>query len=226
MRTREEYKRLTEDAIEKITKLANYSNYFRRWLHERSSNKATLLWEVEKELAFLPQMKVDVCSGYNKTTLIFNDGSDFDEDWVVKFPKNVTPKEQTEEGRWTACDREVEYYDVAVQEGLENFFAECWKDSFELDGEEIPFYIMQRAVVDEEEVYSLSDSDDYAGEDAVWEAFSNVYGDEIMRKLYTFCEDYDINDLHEGNVGFIWGSLVCIDYSGYIGGEEDGEYEW
>lgn len=232
MRTREEYKEITKNAVERITKLADYCDCFHEWLHLRSSSDSPdgpdLIWEVEKELCHLQTMKVDICSGYNKATLIFNDDLEFGEDWVIKFPKNVTPEEQVKGGRWTACDREAEYYDVAVQKGLEDFFAECWKDSFELDGEEIPFYIMQRAVIDEDEVYYLSDmGEEYTGcEDAVWEAFGNAYGTDIMNELAAFCEDYEINDLHEGNVGFIYGNLVCIDYSGYVSGEEDGEYGW
>ena len=34
-------------------------------------------------------------------------------------------------------------------------------------------------------------------------------------RLYDFLYDNDINDLHYGNVGYIDGSLVYIDFSGY-----------
>lgn len=234
MRTREEYKEISRIAIERIKKLATYCNCFREWLHVRSSNDEiedhNLLWMVEKEFSRYrhdTDELVSIYSGYNKTTLVFDDDIEpFGEEWVIKFPKNVTPKEQLKDGRWTACDREAEYYAYAEEEGLAQYFAECWNDSLELDGEEIPFYVMQRADPNEDEVYYLSDmGEDYTGcEDAVWEAFSNMYGTTEANRLSSFCKRFEINDLHEGNVGFIDGNLVCIDYSGYISGEEDNEW--
>ena len=45
--------------------------------------------------------------------------------------------------------------------------------------------------------------------------FAETYGYEEFLRLNDFLEWYDINDLHSGNIGYINGKLVFIDYAGY-----------
>ena len=47
------------------------------------------------------------------------------------------------------------------------------------------------------------------------------YGMEQYEKLSEFMEEYDINDLHFGNVGEINGNFICFDYAGYHCGDND-----
>ena len=49
------------------------------------------------------------------------------------------------------------------------------------------------------------------------------YGMDQYKKLTEFMKDYNINDLHFGNIGNIRGNLTIIDYAGYHSGEVDEE---
>jgi len=46
--------------------------------------------------------------------------------------------------------------------------------------------------------------------------FLEYYGKEMYEALTQFCEDYEINDLHSGNIGSVDGRPVIIDYGGYF----------
>lgn len=41
------------------------------------------------------------------------------------------------------------------------------------------------------------------------------YGVEVFEKLTDFCLSFDINDLHNGNVGYINGNIVIVDFGSY-----------
>jgi len=51
------------------------------------------------------------------------------------------------------------------------------------------------------------------------------YGIEQYEKLSEFMYDYQINDLHYGNLGGIKGNLVIFDYAGYHSEYSDEEYD-
>lgn len=53
-------------------------------------------------------------------------------------------------------------------------------------------------------------------------AFFQEYGPDICERLTSFLYDRDVNDLHFGNVGYIDGRIVLIDYAGY----QDEEYSY
>ena len=41
------------------------------------------------------------------------------------------------------------------------------------------------------------------------------YGEDALDQLCSFCMEEDINDIHGGNIGWVDGKLVLIDYAGY-----------
>ena len=41
------------------------------------------------------------------------------------------------------------------------------------------------------------------------------HGEEFAEKVFKFIEEFDINDLHDGNVGFKCGLFKFVDYSSY-----------
>ncbi len=147
---------------------------------------------------------------------------DEDYDYVLKIP---FPKESG----LNYCQIELENYVSAKQDNLEAYFAETFYLG-EYEGAQC--YASKKADCDniEERVSdeirgSYSDmSDEEFGsyidnswtEEIVAEAMENCAGDDWGR-LYDFLYDNDINDLHYGNVGYIDGSLVYIDFSGYRG---------
>ena len=47
-------------------------------------------------------------------------------------------------------------------------------------------------------------------------AFINCYGEERTEDLVLFLEEYRIEDLHNGNIGYdLYGNVKIIDYSGW-----------
>lgn len=50
---------------------------------------------------------------------------------------------------------------------------------------------------------------------AVAAAFLHECGKEEFYSLSDFCSEYKINDLHRGNVGYLDGHIVILDYAGY-----------
>ena len=120
------------------------------------------------------------------------------------------------------CDIEVgKYNEISFRyPTYSHYFAECWKAGTITIGEvELPLYIMERADIDENKVYEMSDnyrtenggSDTY---DLVLDCLAFVYGNEIF-DIMDIIKEMHINDLHSGNVGFKNDMPVFIDYSGY-----------
>lgn len=50
------------------------------------------------------------------------------------------------------------------------------------------------------------------------------HGEEFAEKVFKFIEDFDINDLHDGNVGFKCGLFKFVDYSSYDDQEKGNNY--
>ena len=146
-----------------------------------------------------------------------------DNGWVYKIPfaRRVT----------NYCAEEVEIYEKAVKEKLDQFFAPCY---FLEKIDELEVYAMAAAEVDAEELYSdlyhrLS-SEGRSNEEATcileevednseyveW-LFPYYAGSVDFDRFLEFLSDEGINDLHSGNIGYIDGNVVLIDYSGYRG---------
>ena len=50
-------------------------------------------------------------------------------------------------------------------------------------------------------------------------AFIQDWGIEKFELLSDFCKEWDINDIHNGNVGIVDGKIVLIDYAGFHSGD-------
>ena len=47
-------------------------------------------------------------------------------------------------------------------------------------------------------------------------AFIDCYGEKRTEELVSFLEEYDVSDLHDGNIGYdLYGNVKIIDYSGW-----------
>ncbi len=142
--------------------------------------------------------------------------------WVIKVghTENVS------------CDYATVEYDMYCKAEEEGFAAYFPKTVYlgEFGGR--PFYAQEMAECNEDEITSewydrLRDRYDEDGEeydcDRLWD---EVYAMEDEERAYitfgdealcAFLRRNGIGDLHEGNFGYIRGSLVIIDYSGYHG---------
>ncbi len=129
------------------------------------------------------------------------------------------------------CRIEYQVYQRAVIEGVSQFFAETiyLGDSVyaqqrsegdvcdietEVEDEELTvanFVNSTCKALGIEKLPTYFDSDYY-----LVKCFFDHYSDLEMVQLYNFLKKYDINDLHDGNVGVYNGKPMIYDFSGYL----------
>lgn len=160
---------------------------------------------------------------------------DFDEDcdWVIKIPRLAAFKNNY-------CKIEKINYELAVENGLQDFFAETRFVDYFFD---IPVYIQRKMKLNEDNIsnklYSFVESrlskeneadfcsdydkdcfiqceiDEMSSLESLTAILSDEYCPEDIEKLANFCEDNDINDFHCGNFGYDEnGHMRLIDFSG------------
>jgi hypothetical protein len=143
------------------------------------------------------------------------------EGWVVKV-SHINNK-------YDYARMEYSNYRLACDAGLAYYFPETFYLG-EFDG--CRFYLQQEVECDEDQVTSdwyerLRDSYEEDGEeydvDRLWDEIDNLDDDEKAFLMFHdgelghfLCENR-INDLHEGNFGYINGRCVIIDFSGFRG---------
>lgn len=156
-------------------------------------------------------------NGTSKYCIFHEDFCDF----VVKFSLDS----------FDYCEREYTNYLAAVKLGLDYFFP--YTDFLgEING--VKFFIQEYAVCDNEAISSIwynTLREDYVSEEdegediineKIWEMIYDLEDEQRVlycfgyeEKLLNFLEEYRINDLHEGNFGYIGNRLVIIDFSGF-----------
>jgi hypothetical protein len=136
-------------------------------------------------------------------------------DWVIKVGFRDLSEDYAE----------VEYktYLKAQEHGLERYFPMTY---FLGEFEETKFYLQQRAECVPEEVHSkligkVSEIGRYESYTLAWDAADSLEDDVRAMLLFDdealvdFLLENCVNDLHEGNFGYIDGKLVIIDFSGW-----------
>ena len=206
-----------EDFLERVSEIYKVApNIFsQKDGNDFSYYRGTLEYSAASNVAFDLNLEIQ----YGATKIVFIDLSD---DYVLKVPM----------GKVDFCAIEVENYTKISTKYPEyaKYLAECWyAGNFSTDDREIPMYIMQRADIDPEEVSDISyrsyisnNPDDPDGEDYCWDesdvaydCLYTIYGD-VISELYEIFDEFDINDIHTSNIGFIAGGKpVVIDYSGF-----------
>lgn len=177
----------------------------------------TLEYSAASNLAFDLNLEIQ----YGATKIVFIDLSD---DYVLKIPM----------GSVDFCAIEVENYTKISTKYPEyaKYLAECWyAGNFSTDDREIPMYVMQRADIDPDRVSDISyksyisnNPEDPDGEeyycywdesDIAYDCLYTIYGD-VISDLYEIFNEFDINDIHTSNIGFIAeDEPIIIDYSGF-----------
>ena len=156
-------------------------------------------------------------SGVSKCAIV-----DKDYDYIVKF--DTTGNEY--------CQKEADVYATARTMGIECMFAECeYLGRLDLDDNDYVYlYGYKKAKMtyrsrkidanEEEELTPYADSPLRERNDCIAADLLHDWGTELFEKLDWFCANNDINDLHNGNVGYVDGKLVLIDYSGFEDSED------
>lgn len=183
----------------------------------------------------------DMKNGCTKCVIIPPGGYDY----VVKIPFSCDSSEEdddcefhsalsplTNEEGWDYCSVEADTYFLAKQEGIDMFFAET---RYIGDYNNYPIYVQERCEgVHKEEtdtVKSPATPDLKRRAEKLQDDLSSiyiftrdflaaalfVYGEELIKKLNNFIEEYAVGDLHTENYGYQYGTFVPIiyDYSGY-----------
>ena len=206
-----------EDFLEKISEIYKVApNIFsQKNGFDFDKYHTTLEYSAASNLAFDLNLEIQ----YGATKIVFIDLSD---DYVLKVPM----------GKVDFCAIEVENYIKISTEYPEyaKYLAECWyAGNFSTDDREIPMYIMQRADIDPERVSDISyksyisnnpedpDGHEYHWDesDIAYDCLYTIYGD-VISDLYEIFNEFDINDIHTSNIGFIAeDEPIIIDYSGF-----------
>lgn len=127
------------------------------------------------------------------------------------------------------CEREYTNYLAAIEHNLDVYFP--FTDYLgNING--IKFFVQEYAICNEEEITSIwyekiresyeSDGEDEDEiSDEIWAIIDDMEDDEGISLLFncdellSFLSEYRINDLHQGNFGYINDKLVIIDFSGF-----------
>lgn len=203
------------------------------WSSEALLCKAGYMYEksetlIDTELSVTSNFNVSIKYGASKLVIISNDNDEYSDKYVAKIPFDYADMDY--------CNEEFKTYNSLLEdyEDFKDYFAECWLagvvDVKNVDGflNHIPVYIMQRADSNENEVENSSynfwindggkpDCYDPEGNEEVINCFKNYYGKELGEAIEEVIDMLEVTDLHSGNVGFIEGRPVLIDYSGYWG---------
>ena len=154
-----------------------------------------------------------ICSGASKGVIVSKET-----DYVIKFDYC---------GEDSYCKIEADNYGYAVKAGLARYFAET-RFVCEIDG--ITFTIQEKCNCDEGAVYdslgryvrsTYEDEGSEYNEHDIWSEVDCLFDEGRAYEMFEdadlahfICQNY-INDLHQGNFGFIGERLVMIDFSGF-----------
>ena len=127
---------------------------------------------------------------------------------------------------WNYCALECAIYDAATKEGLDEYFA---REYFAGKIGDHPVYVQARAMMFEDsnssstrteaELNRARTSRDKAVSpihNPFWIAdFVDCYGEDEFIRLNKFLHKHALRDFHDGNIGYINGIPVLVDYSSF-----------
>lgn len=134
------------------------------------------------------------------------------------------------ENEWDYCETEELRYKVAKKHNVENYFAETWHIGTVCGW---PVYAQVKCCMyRSEESHSIRSRKNYSEQDRErarsarnatklfvdeeWLIdFLQYWGEECFKDLAQFCEEWLIDDLHPGNLGYVCGVPCLVDYSSY-----------
>lgn len=131
------------------------------------------------------------------------------------------------------CDLEYIYYQYSICDSLDKYFAAI--DFYDFittpAGNKIPVYIQEKveplckrgtncdSLTKEEKIAIRSKVSTYYGGQRLnvcWvRDFIDCYGEEELDCLMQFIDENNINDLHNGNIGYKGDNPIILDYCGY-----------
>lgn len=168
---------------------------------------------------------IDCLNGVSKIVLVFKDialkttvsGEIFWDDEIGGYDEDNPIYIETD-----YCKIEAEIYQEAVARGIEEFFAEVREVERGVYAQERCRQTLSETIDNFAEKYA-----GYECEEWIRNRFSSRVPVEALQywlctksifkidKLMNFLFEYDINDLHRGNIGWFGDEIKLFDYSGY-----------
>lgn len=170
------------------------------------------------------EKEIMISSGETKVCLIFRNLP-----YVLKWNN---PERSSEE----EATAEVKIYNAAVEAGVQDFFPEtcAYKNTCFVIQEKVDSSyaeLSRQTSEDYKNRYRLTENEydktvrhlEQSGTDDIlssinqdWCKFAiSCYGDEAFNNFASFVMEYEINDLHGGNIGFLHDKPVLLDFCGY-----------
>lgn len=215
--------------FENLTRCSCYWNVIRplrdcgyRFGYNTGASKLVLIFDYKNFVLKIPFMGYD-SEDYDQWEI-----EDYGEDY--EYSSYCRFAEADSENGWDYCEMEAKLYEEAKTYGVSVFFLET-KKIFEVNG--FPIYIQPFMSGDLDSDYEWDDTKSSVSNmnitrkitrdqfvlnmSAHWASKAvSQYGLKKFKKLLNFIEDFDIEDLHSSNIGYMKnGNCRIIDYCGF-----------
>ena len=233
----EKYCRLDEELsegtfYEKVVVPLEASTEFNQydWTYDYGVSKGVLIFNDLDYVIKIP-FYAEWFEGYEVDYDEENDEPIYEDGYTADCPfQGVEVEGFIKENSWDYCETETLIYEVAKRNSMEDHFAKTYMIGY---ANHWPIYAQVRAcMLRSEESYTTRSKKNYTEEeretanairdnekfylDEEWLMdFIAFWGKERMLQFIKFCNDWFIDDLHGGNLGYVNGIPCLVDYSSY-----------
>lgn len=160
-----------------------------------------------------------------------NDEPIYEDGYTADYPfEGIEVEGYVKENHWDYCETESLLYKAAEKNGVAEYFAETIHIGYAKDW---PIYAQTRACMfcsedsrttrsrknytdeEKETVKTIRSTTNFYLDDEWLMDFIAFWGQARLMQLIQFCNEYFIDDLHNGNIGYVCGAPCLIDYSSY-----------
>ena len=207
------------------------ANCFEDWTYDSGCTKGVLIFG---ELDYV--IKIPFYSSYYEEETEYNEETDeyevICEGGTCEYSfGGVEVEGFCHDNDWDYCETESYRYIVAEKNGMAEHFA---KTEYIGSVQSWPIYAQVRACMFcSQDSYDSRSKKNYSDEDRSraqtlkqehfmpeideeWVIdFISFWGEEKLREFFKFCVEWEIEDLHRGNIGYVCGVPCLIDYSSF-----------
>ena len=230
---------LSEDTFYELVAMPLSDNQcFNNWTWDNGVTKGVLIF---KDLDFVVKIPFQGRYCYTESHYENTNGNwTLPNTSKIKYYKKIEGTEEffnfegspAEDSEWNYCQAEAEITIRAKEKGIENCIAATKLLGYAGDH---PIYIQEKCFMfsdassstnkekyknrtkkDYDTLRAARERTDFWGIDDNWVLDFLIYwGEEVMKKLSEFIFENDIEDLHNGNIGYRHGVPCLVDYSSY-----------
>lgn len=202
---------------------------FQDWTYDSGVSKGVLIFD---ELDYV--IKIPFYCEWYEGDGYYND----DDEWVQEVEEGpseypfsgIQVEGFVHENPWDYCETEAFRYIAAERNGVEEHFAKTW---FLGNVQNWPIYAQVRACMyrsedsrtarsqrnysdqERESAKNIKKATHFYVEDEWLMDFLAYWGQERLLAFIKFCDEWFIDDLHPGNLGYVCGVPCLVDYSSF-----------